>query len=77
MPEIPIIKGKDFYKHLVRYGCIEVSIKGSHHKLHNPKASKTSIISIHSNKDIRKGSFASALNQLGIDIDDFLKFIGS
>jgi len=75
MSKIPIIKAKDFYKLLIKYGCIATSIKGSHHKLYNPRTNKTSIITIHSNKDVSNGAFLSALNQLAIEKDDFLNFM--
>jgi predicted RNA binding protein YcfA (HicA-like mRNA interferase family) len=75
MPEIPIIKAKNFYKFLLKYGCVEISVKGSHHKIHNPKTLKISIVAIHSNKDFSKGAFLTTLNQLGIDINAFLEFL--
>ena len=75
MPRIPIIKAKDFHKHLVKYGCKAVSIRGSHHKVRNPKTNKTSIVAIRGGDDIDKGTFADTLEPLGIDVYDFLEFI--
>jgi len=75
MPKIPVIKAKDFCDYLIRYGCEEVSIRSSHHKIRNPKNGKVSVVTIHTGKDIDKGAFASTLGQLGIDTDDFLNFI--
>ena len=74
MPRIPVMKAKDFYRMLIRYGCIAISIKGSHHKIQNPRTSKVSVVTIHAGKDFDKGAFSSVLSQLGIDVDDFLKF---
>ena len=75
MPRIPVLKAKDFYNFLLKYGCIAVSIKGSHHKIFNPKTGKTSVVTIHSGKDFDKGSFSGVVSQLGIDIEDFVNFI--
>ena len=75
MPRIPIIKAKDFLKILIKYGCEEINIRSSHHKIFYPKTNRTSIVSIHGSYDLEKGAFASTLNQLDIDIEDFLKFI--
>ena len=75
MPKIPIIKAKDFIKFLDKYGCEEISVRGSHHKIYNPVNSRTSVIAIHGSQDLDKGSFSGILKQLGIDIDDFIKFI--
>ena len=75
MPRLPVIKAKEFYSLLIKYGCIAVSIKGSHHKLQNPHTSKVTVVAIHAGKDVDKGTFLSVLSQLGIDSDDFAKFI--
>ena len=75
MPKIPIIKAKDFRSFLIKYGCVEVSVRSSHHKITNPATGMTSIIAIHSNKDLDKGAFSSSLKQLGIDVDKFIEFI--
>ena len=75
MPKIPIVKAKIFFKYLTKYGCDEISIRDSHHKLFNPVTNMTSIFAIHGDQDVDKGSFSSILKQLGIDVDDFLEFI--
>ena len=75
MPRIPIIKAKDFYSYLLKYGCTDVSIKGSHHKVCYPLTNKVSAVTVHAGKNFDKGSFAGVLKQLGIDIEDFINFI--
>ena len=75
MPKIPIIKAKDFRKYLIKYGCEDVSTKGSHFKIYNPTTNKTSMVAIHGGDDVDRGSFSGVLNQLGIDVDEFIKFI--
>ena len=75
MPKIPVIKAKAFRGHLIDYGCVEVSVRSSHHKIRNPQNGKVTVLTIHTGKDIDKGAFSSTLNQLGIDIDEFLDFL--
>jgi len=75
MPKIPVVKAKDFLNLLTKYGCEEISVKGSHHKLFYSPTNKTSVVTIHGGQDLDKGSFKGILNQLGIDVDDFLEFV--
>ena len=75
MPEIPIIKAKDMLKYLQKYGCVLVSVTGSHHKLYNPINNKPTILPIHSGKDLKKAMFVKILKDLDIDADEFLRFI--
>jgi predicted RNA binding protein YcfA (HicA-like mRNA interferase family) len=75
MPKIPIIRAKDFYKYLLKYGCKPVSVKSSHFKVNNPKTNAVSTVPIHGGQDIGKGLFAAIIAELGIDIEDFLEFI--
>jgi len=75
MPKIPRIKAKDFFKYLVRYGCTELSIRGSHHKIRNDKNNKISIVAIHSNEILLPSMFSAILKQLDIDVNEFIDFI--
>jgi predicted RNA binding protein YcfA (HicA-like mRNA interferase family) len=75
MPKLPIMKAKDFYGYLLKYGCEHVSVNSSHFKVRWPKTNRPATVPIHGGKDIGKGLFADILSQLGIDVDDFLEFI--
>ena len=75
MPKIPRIKAKDFFKYLLKYGCTEVSINGSHHKIRNNKNNKISVIAIHSNEILYPGMFSEILQQLDINIEEFINFM--
>ena len=75
MPKIPIVKAKDFYKYLIKYGCAPISVNSSHFKLSNPKTAAVATVPIHTGKDLSKNLFAAILKQLDIDIDDFIEFI--
>jgi len=75
MPKIPIIKAKDFYKYILKYNCEAIGIKGSHHRVMNPRNNQVSVIAIHGGRDLAPPLFAKTLKDLGIDIDDFLAFM--
>ena len=73
MAKFPTLKAKVFLKYLIKYGAIEVSIKGSHHKI--TYNGITTVIPIHGNSDIDRKFAMNILGQVAIDIDDFLNFI--
>ena len=75
MLKIPIIKAKDFFKFITKFGCTEISTRGSHHKIRNDKNGKISIVAIHSNEDLHPAMFSKILKQLDIDINKFIDFI--
>jgi len=76
MPRLPIIKSKEFYDSLIKYGCESGGIRGSHYKVINPQSNKTSVVPVHGGTDCKKGTFSGVLKQLEIDVNDFLHFIG-
>jgi len=73
MAKIPIVTAKKLISYLEKYGCVVVSVRGSHHKMYNPKTNKTSPVSVHAGEDLDRKAFANTLKQLGIEINDFLK----
>ena len=75
MPRIPVIKAKDFYKFILKYGCENIGITGSHHRVMNTRNNQVSVIAIHGGRDLAPPLFAKTLKDLGIDINDFLAFM--
>lgn len=75
MPKIPRIPAKAFFKYLKKFNCTELSVNGSHHKIRNDKNNKISIVAIHTNEILSPGMFSVILKQLGIDIEEFIKYI--
>jgi mRNA interferase HicA len=71
MPKSPVLRSGDFLKRLERYGCVVVSVRGSHHKVRNPETGKTSVVPMHGGTDLKKALLAVILTQLGIDADEF------
>lgn len=59
------ITGKEMVKLLKKNGFIEVSQKGSHLKMINPKTKAATIVPIHS-ADLGKGLEQSILKQAGL-----------
>lgn len=75
MPRTPRIRAKDFFQYLKKFGCEEVSVHGSHHKIYNNKTNKTSVIAIHSNEILYPSMFLAILKQLDINNEEFINFI--
>lgn len=75
MSKIPIIKAKDFFKYITKFGCTEISIRGSHHKIKNNKNGRVSVVAIHSGEDLYPPMFQAIIKQLDIDINEFINFI--
>jgi predicted RNA binding protein YcfA (HicA-like mRNA interferase family) len=75
MGKIPIVKAKDFFAALIKYDCVHISTRGSHHKVMNPATGNKATVPVHAGKDLSKELFVAILNQLGIDIDDFIPFL--
>jgi len=71
MPNIPVVSAKEFLRMLLRYGCILISIQGSHFKVENPANKLRATVPVHANKDISKGFAKAILDQLDINVDDF------
>ena len=69
MPKLPVLSAKELLRLLLKYGCVLVSIEGSHFKVKNPNTGAIAIIPIHGNRDIHKGFMLKILNQLGISTD--------
>ncbi|MBK9271441.1 MAG: type II toxin-antitoxin system HicA family toxin [Saprospiraceae bacterium] len=58
---------KQLIKILESSGYIFKRTNGSHHLFFNPNNNKTVIVPIHSNRDLKKGTFMAILKQAGID----------
>lgn len=75
MPNMPVVTAKALLEYLLKYGCTLTSVKGSHFKVENTKNGRRAPIPVHGKRDISSSFSKSILNQLGIDIDDFIEFI--
>ena len=68
----PILKPREIIDVLEKFGFQFVSQKGSHMKFSNGK----NIVIIPNHDAVAKGTLKSILNQAGIEIDEFLNFLG-
>ena len=75
MPKLPLMRTKDFLKTLIAFGCEEVHVHGSHHKVLYLETGMASVVAVHGGEDLQRYMFAAILKQLGIDVDEFLNFI--
>ena len=41
MPKLPVIPAKEMLRLVLKYGCVLVSVKGSHFQIINPKNNGT------------------------------------
>jgi len=62
-------------KHLIKLleseGFIFKRSKGSHQIFYNPASNKTTVVPVHGNKDLSKGTFLAILKQAGIKKSGF------
>jgi predicted RNA binding protein YcfA (HicA-like mRNA interferase family) len=58
---------KDLIKILEKNGFIFKRSKGSHQLYYNPSTNKTTIVPVHGNKDLPKGTYYGILKQADID----------
>ena len=75
MPDIPMMRSKDFLKCLLKFGCEDIHVRGSHHKVRYTETGLVSVVAVHGGTDVKRGDIAGTLRQLGIDVDEFLEFI--
>jgi predicted RNA binding protein YcfA (HicA-like mRNA interferase family) len=61
---------KNLIRVLLINGFVFKRAKGSHHLYYNPQTNKTTIVPMHGNRDMPKGTFFAILKQAGIDKDD-------
>ncbi len=74
MPDVPILSGKELINILQQQGFEIIRIKGSHYRLKHIDGRVTTV-PLHSNKDIPKGLLRTIIKEdLGITIEEFIKF---
>src|SRR3989338_9645415 len=72
MPKLPSLKPREVVKKLKKLGFIEHHQVGSHLTLKNPDTKQRAVVPMHL-KDIKRGTLASILREIGIDRDSFLE----
>lgn len=74
MPKLPVIKAKDLLKTLTKMGFVKHHQAGSHIQLKHPDGRRTTI-PYHPSKEIPRGTLGGIIDDLGIDVEDFIKII--
>jgi predicted RNA binding protein YcfA (HicA-like mRNA interferase family) len=74
MPKLPVTTGKKLVHILVKIDFEEIRRSGSHVFLKHKDGRRT-VVPIHGNKNIPKGTLLAILRDIKISKDDFLKMI--
>ncbi len=74
MSFIPILKFKEFARILKLLGYFEVRQKGSHVIFENVKGNNITVPN-HKGKTLGKGLIRSLINNLDIEVDEFIKIL--
>ena len=75
MSRIPRVTGKEALAALLRGGMVQGHVKGSHHYLRWPDASRFVSVPVHSSKTLKLGTLKNILEQAGLSADDFIKLL--
>ncbi len=62
---------KDLIAILIKNGFEFKRSKGSHHIYENPDTKKITVVPVHGNKDLPKGTYFGILKQAGLDKNQF------
>jgi predicted RNA binding protein YcfA (HicA-like mRNA interferase family) len=76
MPPVPAVSGGQVVKALERAGFVVTRVKGSHHRLRHPDGRSTTI-PVHGARDVPKGTLRAVLEDAGLTVEEFLKYLGA
>ena len=74
MPKLPVIKAKDLLKTLTKMGFVKHHQAGSHIQMKHPDGRRTTV-PYRPSKEIPRGTLKGIIDDLGIDVEDFIKII--
>ena len=74
MPKLPVLKSKDLIKVLEKMGFFKYHQVGSHAQFKHFDGRRTTI-SVHSGKEIPRGTLKAILRDLEIPTDELVKFL--
>lgn len=70
--KLPLLSSRELCKFLEKIGFEPIRQKGSHKFYRHPDG-RTTLVPIHSNKDISRGLLSAILEEIGIDRKEFFK----
>jgi len=74
-PSLPSLKPKEVLKALERAGFYVHHQTGSHIVLKHPSQPSKRVVLPYHNKDLKRGTLHGILNQSGLSVDEFLKYL--
>lgn len=75
MPLLPIISAKELIRFLQSCGFEFVRQKGSHQRYKHPDG-RSITVPVHGKDNLKRGLLNGILNELNIEVDDLVKFLG-
>jgi len=75
MPKLPVVKSKDLVKILKSVGFFEHRQKSTSHLVMKHSDGRRTIVPIHSNKDIPKGTLLAILRDIQITKEELIKVL--
>jgi len=75
MPKLPVVKSKDLVKILKSVGFFEHRQKSTSHLVMKHIDGRRTIVPIHSNKDIPKGTLLAILRDIQITKEELVKIL--
>jgi len=72
MSNIPTVSGKKLLAILRKHGFVAIRQHGSHVRVTSMDGKCKTVVPIHANRDLPKGTLKNILNDLNISTDDFL-----
>lgn len=71
MTKLPLLSAQELCRFLEKQGFNEIRQKGSHRFYEHPDG-RTTVVPVHSNKDIGRGLLKKILNEIEMDRNEFL-----
>ena len=75
MSRLPSLKPKRVMQALQRAGFYEHHVHGSHHYFKHPTNSELLVVVPYHNKDLKRGTLRSVIEQAGYTVDEFVKLL--
>ena len=75
MPKLPTVKSKDLVKILKSIGFLEHRQKSTSHLMMKHSDGRRTIVPMHSNKDIPKGTLLAILKDIPITKEELIKIL--
>ncbi len=75
MPPLPVIDAKTFAKFLESLGFYLVRQKGSHVRYKHDDG-RAVTVPIHGKENLKRGLLGGMLNEIGVDTEELIRFLG-